>query len=48
MQAPEVRARVAADGSEAVGSTPREFDRFVRSELERFAKVIKAGNVRME
>lgn len=48
MQAPEVRARVAADGSEAVGSTPREFDRFVRSELERFARTIKDAGIRSE
>lgn len=48
MQAPEVRARVAADGSEAIGSTPREFDRFVRSELERFARTIKDAGIRSE
>lgn len=48
MQAPEVRTRVAADGSEAVGSTPREFDRFVRSELERFARTIKDAGIRSE
>jgi tripartite-type tricarboxylate transporter receptor subunit TctC len=48
MQSPEVKARVAADASEAVGSTPQEFDRFLRSELARFAKVIKALGIRPE
>ena len=48
MQAPEVKARVAADASEAVGSTPQEFDRFLRSELARFAKVIKQLGIRPE
>lgn len=48
MQSSEVKARVATDGSEAVGSTPREFDRFLRSELARFARVIKAAGIRTE
>ncbi len=46
MQAPEVKARVAADGSEAVGSSPRDFDRFLRSEMVRFAKVITEAGLR--
>ncbi len=46
MQAPEVKARIAADGSEAVGSQPREFDRFLRSEMLRFSKVIKDAGIR--
>ena len=48
MQTPEVRARAATDGSEAVGSTPAEFDRFMRSEFARFAKVIKDAGIRSE
>jgi len=35
-------------GAEPVGSTPREMAAFFRSEVERYAKVIKAGNVRVE
>lgn len=46
MQSPQVKARVAADGSEAVGSLPREFDRFLRREIVRFAKVIKDAGLR--
>ena len=46
MQAPEIKARVAADGSEAVGSLPGEFDRFLRSEMARFAKVIKNAGIK--
>ena len=48
MRSPEVKARVATDGSETVGGTPREFDRFLRSELARFAKVIKDARIRTE
>ena len=40
------RASVAADGSEAVGSLPGAFDRFLRSEMARFAKVIKNAGIK--
>ncbi len=46
MQSPEVKARVAGDGSEAVGSLPNDFDRFLRSEMARFAKVIKEAGIK--
>ncbi len=46
MQSAEVKARVAGDGSEAVGSLPRDFDRFLRSEMIRFTKVIKDAGIR--
>ena len=48
LQAPDVKERLAADGSEAVGSTPAEFDRHMASELARFRKVIKAAGIRHE
>jgi tripartite-type tricarboxylate transporter receptor subunit TctC len=48
MQSPDAKARAASDGSEAIGSTPAEFDRFLRSELARFAKVIKDAGIRSE
>ena len=46
MQAPEVKARIAADGSDSVGSLPKDFERFLRSEMMRFAKVIKEAGLR--
>jgi tripartite-type tricarboxylate transporter receptor subunit TctC len=48
MQSADAKARAASDGSEAVGSTPAEFDRFLRSELARFARVIKDAGIRSE
>lgn len=48
MRTPEVKARAAIDGSETVGDTPAEFDRFLRSEFARFAKVIKDAGIRSE
>ncbi len=37
---PEVAKRLAADGAEAVGSTPEEFGAHVRSEVAKYAKII--------
>jgi tripartite-type tricarboxylate transporter receptor subunit TctC len=48
MQSPDVKARVASDASEAIGSSPQEFDRLLRSELARFAKVIRELGIRPE
>ena len=48
LQAPEVKERLAADGSEGVGSTPAEFDRHMASEVARFRKVIRDAGIRRE
>lgn len=38
---PEVRNKLAADGAEAVGSTPSEFDAHIRGELAKWSRIIK-------
>ncbi len=48
LQSPEVKERLAADGSEAVGSTPAELDRHMASEVARFRKVIREAGIRKE
>ncbi len=48
LQAPEVKERLAVDGSEGVGSTPAEFDRHMASEVSRFRKVIHDAGIRRE
>ncbi|OGA28099.1 MAG: MFS transporter [Betaproteobacteria bacterium RIFCSPLOWO2_02_FULL_68_150] len=45
---PEVRARLEALGLEIVGSTPEQFESFVRAELAKWAKVIKAANIKVD
>ena len=45
---PEVRERLLSQSSEPVGNSPREFGAFVKSENEKWAAVIKRGNIRME
>jgi len=48
MQTPEVRARVATDGSEVVAGTPEAFDRHLRSELERFRRIIREAGIKAQ
>ncbi len=45
---PEVKARLEAIGLKVVGSTPEAFEAFVRIELTKWAKVIKAGNIQAD
>lgn len=45
LKAPETRERFLAQGALASGMTPEEFVAFVRSEVEKWAKVAKATNV---
>ena len=44
----EVGKRLAADGAEAVGSTPEEFAAFIKSESEKWAKVAAAAGIKAE
>jgi tripartite-type tricarboxylate transporter receptor subunit TctC len=48
LQKPEVKARFASDGIEALGSTPEEFGAYIKAEIERWGRVIKAAGVRPE
>ena len=45
---PDVRERLAGLGLEVVGSTPEQFDAFVRSEIAKWAKVIKDNNIKAD
>jgi len=45
---PDVRERLAALGTEPVGNTPEEFDRYLRAEMAKWSKVIKAAGVKLE
>ncbi len=45
---PEVKARLEGLGVEVVGSTPEQFERYVRGEMAKWAKVIKATNIKVD
>ncbi|HEY1230839.1 MAG TPA: tripartite tricarboxylate transporter substrate binding protein [Ramlibacter sp.] len=44
----EIRARLAGQGAEVVTMTPAEQDRFFNQERERWAKVVKAADIKAE
>lgn len=48
LQTAEVRERFAADGGEAVGNSPDEFARFIRNELDKWARVAKTAGIKPE
>jgi hypothetical protein len=41
----EMRQRIAAQGGEVVASSPAEFGTFIRSEIERYAKVVRESGI---
>jgi tripartite-type tricarboxylate transporter receptor subunit TctC len=45
---PDVKQRLAAQGFESRGISPAEMARVIRAETERWAKVIREGNIRAE
>jgi len=45
---PEVRERIVADGSEPVGNTPEEFRRFMRADLDKWAKLVKESGAKLD
>lgn len=48
LQNPEVKARLATDGADAVGSRPDEFAAYVRTEKDKWAKVVKSAGIKLE
>jgi tripartite-type tricarboxylate transporter receptor subunit TctC len=48
MQLPEIRERLLAQGIEPVGNAPAEFSRQVRSELAKWARIVKESGARVD
>lgn len=45
VQRPDVASRLALDGTESIGSSPKEFAAFLRAERDQWAKVAKAAKI---
>jgi tripartite-type tricarboxylate transporter receptor subunit TctC len=42
---PDVKERFASLGLEPQSSTPEEFDKVIREDIERWTRVVKAANI---
>ncbi len=48
LRADDVKERVFAEGAEVVGSTPEELGSYIKSETQKWAKVIRAAGIKPE
>lgn len=48
MQRPDVKAKLATGGLDAATNTPDEFAKFVREETQKWARVIREANIRVQ
>ena len=48
LNAPEVREKMLALGAEPVGNTPAQFAAYIKSESQKYAKVIKASGAKVD
>ena len=48
VNSPELKERLKADGSDAVGNSPEQYATFLRNEIAKWAKVIKFAGVKPE
>ncbi len=48
MRTPEVRERMTDEGLEVIASSPKEFATFIQAEIERWRKVMKQANIRID
>ena len=46
LQTDDTRKRFAADGSEVVTSTPDEFARVIRADIQKWTRIVKAAGIR--
>ncbi len=43
----ELKAKFASEGAEAVGSSPAEFEQLLRTEIDKYVRIVKAADVRV-
>lgn len=48
MATPAIRDRAMQEGATPLGSTPAEFDRFVRSEIAKWTKIIQQAGIKLD
>jgi tripartite-type tricarboxylate transporter receptor subunit TctC len=48
LASPEMRERLAAQGADPVGNTPDQFAAFIKAEIDKWAKIVKASGARVD
>jgi len=48
LQTPQMIERLSTQGAQPVGNTPEEFTEFLRVEIAKWAKVVKASGARVD
>jgi tripartite-type tricarboxylate transporter receptor subunit TctC len=48
LQTQDIRDRLLSEGAEPVGNTPAEFTAFIKTDIGRWAKVIKAAGAKLD
>ena len=43
-----MRERLAGEGADVIGGTPEEFGRVIRADIEKWARVIKQGGIKVD
>ena len=46
VRSPDLKDRMSAEGLQPVGNTPAEFSAYLRAEMTKWAKVVKAANIK--
>ncbi len=45
---PEVRQRLVDEGADPVGSTPEDYDAYIREDIEKWIPVVQKAGIKME
>jgi tripartite-type tricarboxylate transporter receptor subunit TctC len=48
LRTPDLKSKLAAQGLEAIGNTPEQFAAYIRSEIEKWTKVVKASGAQRD
>jgi tripartite-type tricarboxylate transporter receptor subunit TctC len=48
LKLPQVRVHLLIEGAEPVGNTPEQFGEFIKSEIAKWGKVIRAAGIKAE
>jgi tripartite-type tricarboxylate transporter receptor subunit TctC len=48
MSSPAMRERAMQEGATPIGNTPAEFDRFLKSEIAKWTRIIREAGIKLE